>query len=715
MIIDKIIIENFLCYYNKKEFKFSEGLNIILGDNGEGKTKFFEAFEWLFRNDTSDLEKLVSSKALAEVDKNDTFKVSVKLAVAHMGEKIFITKSFNVKKIKEKECECTGLSIEGIKENRKGERIPVEGKELLDRIFPVEIRKYSMFKGEDELNIFRNTDTLGYLIKTFSSAKYFDIYSEKIKMLKDKAEKAVNDATKLDKSKERELRILESEIEKLAFERAKYSNYFENSIEQIEKLEENIADAERFVSNAEALETIKKRIEGINQRLVTANSQLKEDYTVYLFDENWILQDFEAIQQLFVTKVNEIDTTRRALQTEYDVNVGIKKGKVQAAEELLKVTIPLPIDVPSKRHMEEMLKEEICKVCNRPAKKNSKAYEFMVQRLSEFIKSQEPISRDEGLEETLYTYNYTNELIDLSNNLEKNLSNMRSIKSGIKDLFKFNKVRKIEIEELNVKLEKEKDEIEKILGSSTIGHERLSDILLNYRGWQKDLGDQLKDKVIYENKVREIDEVLVKKRRLADEIRVKSVNSFLIKTRNILADIEVIINDTREKKYNEFIEKLQKQSNVIFQEINIDDFTGEIVFRKKHIGERTTVSIELQEDGRIYHKPNQSLLTSMHIAILFAISDLTKDVREEAYPMIMDAPTSSFGESKTKDFLNLIYESGKQIIILTYLFVARDSNQIQYIKPEFQEVNKGKAFWIRRQRPFDKQKLETINTEITEL
>ena len=45
MIIKELIIENYLCYYGIKKFNLSKGLNIILGENGEGKTKFFEAID----------------------------------------------------------------------------------------------------------------------------------------------------------------------------------------------------------------------------------------------------------------------------------------------------------------------------------------------------------------------------------------------------------------------------------------------------------------------------------------------------------------------------------------------------------------------------------------------------------------------------------------------------------------------------------------------
>ena len=61
--------------------------------------------------------------------------------------------------------------------------------------------------------------------------------------------------------------------------------------------------------------------------------------------------------------------------------------------------------------------------------------------------------------------------------------------------------------------------------------------------------------------------------------------------------------------------------------------------------------------------------------------------------MIFDAPTSSFGETKTKDFLNLIYDTGKQRIILFYDFVGKNKDSNLFIKPEFNEVKRNKAFW----------------------
>ncbi len=51
MIIQKIEIENFRSYYKQNSFELTNGLNLIIGSNGDGKTTFYEALEWLFRTD----------------------------------------------------------------------------------------------------------------------------------------------------------------------------------------------------------------------------------------------------------------------------------------------------------------------------------------------------------------------------------------------------------------------------------------------------------------------------------------------------------------------------------------------------------------------------------------------------------------------------------------------------------------------------------------
>ena len=64
MTIKKIEIKNFRIFYGLNSLELSDGLNLIIGSNGDGKTTFYEALEWLFRtDDTNKMDtKFISKK-----------------------------------------------------------------------------------------------------------------------------------------------------------------------------------------------------------------------------------------------------------------------------------------------------------------------------------------------------------------------------------------------------------------------------------------------------------------------------------------------------------------------------------------------------------------------------------------------------------------------------------------------------------------------------
>ena len=553
MIIKKISIENYLCYCGVKEFELTDGLNIIIGENGEGKTKFFEALDWLFNGNDDDLDLLVSAKALEEAEVDSSFRVKVSIVVEQYDETKIIGKSFVVNKKKANECSTSNYMLEGVEENKYGERVQVDGKNLLDRIFPFQIRKYSMFKGEAELDIFKSDGALANLINLFSDAKHYEKYSEKSSFLRDKAEKAVEDSTKSDKNKEAAYKKLEWDIKQLEDEKYKLSVHLNSTEEEIRKIEGNLQAAGSYVKNATALDTINTRIKNLDERISDMHRKIDENYTTSLFDESWIAVNFVCIHHEFAEKVSQLSIERRKLQSEFDKLNGIKEGQRKARAELLNNAVPLPDGIPSKAIMEEMLRDHICKVCNTEAPEGSKQYEFMIKRLEEYLKSQaykEEKEEDTTNQEPLFKKDYTNRLVNLSVSHEDNLKNLRGVRTRIKELFEFNADRKKDIEDLNVQLEKEKAERDKILGNSSIAEEKLVDVLKNYNAWQDDLKQRNRENIDYNARVNIVSTALKLKKEEKDGIDLKSANLFLIKTRTILRDIETIFKDTKEMKFD---------------------------------------------------------------------------------------------------------------------------------------------------------------------
>lgn len=716
MIIKEVIIENYLCYYGVKKFVIANGLNIVLGKNGEGKTKFYEALDWLFNGDNRNLSQLISAKALSEAYPNEPFKVRVSLVAEQFGDTKTLTRSFLVNKLGDGTGDASNFMLEGVEENQSGERNPVDGKLLLGQLFPPEIKRYSMFKGESELNIFDSEDALINLINLFSDAKYYGKYADKGASLRDKAENAVDDASRADTKNKARYNKLEWDITALENKLAREKQLYQIALDEKSNITSNLQNVEKYVANAEALEDINKRIKNLEERISFVAGKIQEDYTTSLFDDLWLLMDFESIQKDFSTKVSEVSRTKRKLQSEFDREEGRKEGAAQLSAALLNARVPLPIGTPSKAHMEEMIREEICKVCNRPAKEGSPEYEYMVSRLEEYLKSQQPAPPKEE-KRVLFPNDYLNRLTNLSSMQEDSLAGIREIKEKIKDRFEFNDKRKVEKQDLSIKLEELKRERSNIIGTADAGGaDKLTDVFKNYNGWQADIKRINLEINDHEGKIADFQSQLQVLRDEKASIDRSTVSKSLLTVQEVLRDIERVFVDTKESKFDEFIKLLQEKSNEFYTKINVNAFTGYINFNKTKRGNKTELKIEMLENGNPVIKPNQSLLTSMHIAILFAIADLTKTVRDESYPLIFDAPTSSFDEGKTREFLNMIYSSGTQIILLTKEFISIDPITEQLsIKEEFNQVKRDRAFWIKLQRPFDQQDLKTINTEIITL
>ncbi|MCD7900217.1 MAG: hypothetical protein LUH22_10180 [Bacteroides sp.] len=97
------------------------------------------------------------------------------------------------------------------------------------------------------------------------------------------------------------------------------------------------------------------------------------------------------------------------------------------------------------------------------------------------------------------------------------------------------------------------------------------------------------------------------------------------------------------------------------------------------------------------------------MAVLFAVSELTTIKRDNDYPLIFDAPTSSFASQKESDFFNVISDIKKQCIIFTKSFLTEkgslDNNKIDPLNCT--------VYRMEKQRPFNNQDLSTIQTNIT--
>lgn len=710
MILEEVILENIQCYYGKKTFRFTNGLNIILGENGEGKTKFIEAFEWLFNGEESKLESLISAKKIYEVAVGDRFSVSISATVKQHDEIKTLKRFFIVEK-QENSIRVSKSEMYGDIVNINGERTEVNGNHLLESVFPSTIRKYSIFKGEESLNIFDDKETLVSLINIYSAAKSYEKYDKRGEFLKNKADDAVTSELSRDTKHKKELDKIDTNIKEFKRQIVVQETLLQETLETENDLEKSIKEVESYIHNAEEINLINEEIKKLS--IKKNNIFINDDYTTFLFDEGWILKGYKNILDEFTEKIKTNYDSKIALEVEFNLEQG--KNKAQALT-LMNNALPLPLTTPSKAVMESMLKDEICKVCNREAKVGTEPYNFMLGRLQAFIESAKPSSSES--EKKLFPNNYLRKLDYLSEELNENFGRLHSVPSQIKDKLELNDSLKNQIIQIDKDIEEKENQKIRIIGKSTVGEDTLSKNLRNYTGWQHDLKRINRDINTYRLKIESINKDLAAEYLKKDRIQqLGGTNTKkLTQIKDFFQDISKIFSDTKVKMFNEFVSDLEKKANEKFKLINKGAFTGVIKIYIKNIGQKPQAEIELLDVNEKAFIPNKSLESSMYIAILMAISDLTKETQDEHYPMLMDAPVSSFGEIKKRELLEMIYNvKNQQTIIFFKDYLDVDKNGNIYILPEFEKVKKESAQWVKLERPFDSEKIETLNTLIEAL
>ena len=214
MIIKEIRIRNFRSYYgDDNTFEFSEGLTLILGDNGDGKTTFFEALEWLFRTEldrgNQELEN-VSEMRKSKLEIGEQDEVSVFMSFEHDGMKS-VEKSFTFERTGETSFRAGKVSYTGY-EDTDGGREQVSGKLLINRCYDSFIQRFSMFKGESRLDVFDDKTALKTLVDKFSDIKAFDKLVENACEFEKKSEAAYLKEMKSDEKVSIEAKSLELKI-----------------------------------------------------------------------------------------------------------------------------------------------------------------------------------------------------------------------------------------------------------------------------------------------------------------------------------------------------------------------------------------------------------------------------------------------------------------------------------------------------------------------
>ena len=718
MKLNKIIIKNFRSYYGENCFELSDGLTLVIGDNGDGKTTFFEALEWLF--DTSKdnkSESNISEMRKAEIGLGDCDEVSVTMTFEHGGEKeickkfIFEKTSNNL--LKTRDFSFVGYEIVG------SERHNRDGKILLESCFDTVIRRYCLFKGERELNVFDNNTALKTLVDTFSGIKQFDNLVEMTSYFEQQSDNLVTKELRKDKKQEAIIKQLEFDLGKVQSEISDVRHDISTKEKAVSDYETRLKILEENQDACENLQDINARIEQKKNEQRRLLGYINLDYNAMLLDDMWILRAYPSVLSEYQKKVSALSREKRKLQKAEDERIAIEKGKLEAIKEIQKLSnnaTPLPWNLPDKETMQEMIDDEICKVCGRPAEKGSEAYNFMVNKLNEYLehirKESKSAQQQEAPIKPLFENTYINELhtrsIQLSGDTEQELSKLATI---IADRLSFVQIRKQDLEKVNKDLtEAEDSKMQLLIQTPDLTEEMLIKNFKDFKG----LSDSSKRALLdLQDLKRRLEELEIQKQELKDKqnqiVPSNGIVRIYQKVHITLERIMKAFEAAKDRNVEEFIRTLEEQANIYLKKLNADDFRGVIKIKRTADG---SAKINLySSNDTIIANPGGAQKTTMYMSVLFAISNITTLKRDEDYPLIFDAPTSSFGDFKEDIFYNIIDDIDKQCIIFTKDLLKFD-RETQTRKLDFDKINQlsCSVYRIQKASGYDEEDLSTIQT-----
>ena len=655
-IIKSVAFENFYNYYGNyeaNEYQFKAGINIVNADNNMGKSKFYNGFMWMLRDQVYDsdikafvdanesLVKMASGKAKAE---DHLFKVGFRVIFTN-GDVEYTVEKYSNFSTSDGELLHTPSMMSVFKKENNADT-PVldkdEQMDIINKVFiPLSIRNYALLQGEsmDRLVDLSSKKALSDTIDTLAGISILkgicDTSCKMAKMADSLYQTKDSENSKNDTAKQREKAkrtAFIQNIEKLKEEIEAAKDEFNAAKRKKEELDAYISNSTKRIeirskldANTIAIKDAKKNIDDIEMSI-----------TKRLFDEEnpWLLMGMQDEIEVFDAKREKYI------------------GELARMNDDGALVIMLPEGSPDTSSLERMLKTEVCEVCGQRAHKGSGAWNHIKMILDRPKK----------------VCTTRNDFGHFYGTLQKSASSylMSIPRLGSK------------IEDVKVRLDKMKDDLDEL-------EEKKNDIFteLNNAGGNAD-NSEYNDRNIVADYHR-VNSVITEK-----ENEINGKNKMVEKMEDALAAINQKLSSYKKaadvEKYEEFAQVLAKINTVI--EETKDDIFGRTIealaqnanekYKALTSGNQSSGGIlDFQRDHDIVNVTirdvNNGEITGLgtgfqrmkQLAIVMAvISSKIGDEKMFDYPFISDAPFSEFGENFINNFFAVAPEVFSQSIIM---------------------------------------------------
>lgn len=655
-IINSVAFENFYNYYGSyehNEYKFKPGINIINADNNMGKSKFYNAFMWILRDQVYDsdikafadanesLIKMASGKAKSE-DKN--FKVGVRVVFTNDNKTYTIEK---YSKFTNRNGEIAHEpSVLEIMVNENNGDTPVddysEKQDIINRVFiPLALRNYALLQGEsmDRLVDLSSKKALSDTIDTLAGISVLkgicDISRKQSKKADElyqqmDSENSENDTAKQrDKEKRNQLSKL---IEDTQVE-------IENDRDELNAAKTRKEELDAYISNSSKRIEIRAELERNNIEIgnvKTTIERIESSITKKIFDEEnpWLLMGLS----------DELDA--------FDAKREKHIGDVAQMNNDGALVIMLPEGSPDTSSLERMLKNEVCEVCGQPAAMHSEAWEhikMILDRPKKISTTRNDFGQFYGfLQKSASSYSRSIPKID--DRIESTRNQLDEIKEHL--------------EELQAKHDEILIELNNAGGNEDNSEQKDKVVLSDYGAVNATISSKEsaitrkeKDILIWKNSLEQINKRLNSYKK---NTATQKYEDFAV----LMREINDIINQTKDDIFDKTISALAKEANEKYVALTSGNQSsgGILKFERNH--DIVNVSIRDVQNGVITGLGTGFQRMKQLAIVMAVISSKIGDEKKFDYPFISDAPFSEFGENFISNFFRVAPSVFTQSIIM---------------------------------------------------
>lgn len=670
MIIHSLTINNFQSYYDEQEIMFSEGLNLIIGNGGKGKSKLFNAFYWVLFGKiyitsegwcpTDDLYnsshkalhqyEFINKKALhdALIDQQVTCSVVLEIEDDKHNRYTIERVASTVRKpcedwncVSAWEKPTSSLKVTYDADLGTKTAVGIMAESLISELFPEGIRGYIWFQGEslDSLIDFRKKQNLRDAVKHISYYPYYEKLTSIISLAKERIERQETKRLKEANKHNSEVKSLLSTIDVtqrlIASEEDKKRKY-ESNISQIEIA---LAEEETKVEGLANYSSLVSEYDACDKEIIRINGELNEldAQERRLLPSAWLLRGIDP----YIQRCKEI------------ISSHVKEEYTAPEKKYL--------DNPSRAKLEEILNvDHKCFVCGSPVDEHHPhAIEWIKERLrmqDEFLKAMDDYRNNMEFSKQFNMFvgriqDYPDSLLVTLRGIDKQFQN---IEDEMEKLVARRKKKLDKKRELDEKIEdiKQKHGVDprREAGSATTLSRSIKASRTELDKQKRLLQSCTNAISDYKDKLRYAEKELASMGHTTGTITSVPETEW----KNITTFLESVCKDVQERVRKELLKSISSRSNEFYEKFTEHDngYKGRV---------------EISEDYAIAFDAglNTSHEDRKKMSIINALLSLNQDAIGTYYPFISDAPTSSFDPSTTHKYLMGIKDIFGQSIIMT--------------------------------------------------